>query len=128
METNFQEKFAERMEFTDLYDCYGQLLTDHQRDILTMYLYEDLTVSEIGDAKGISRQAVHDMLKRTHDSLADYESRLGFIAKRSKEYEQLVSIYETLSAAKEDKARKSALRMLKKYLDGYMESRESNDI
>ena len=85
METRSGEKFAERMEFADLYDCYGQMLTEHQRDILTMYLYEDLTISEIGDSKGISRQAVHDMLKRTHDSLADYETRLGFISKRCKD-------------------------------------------
>ena len=71
MDTRSGEKFVERMEFTDLYDCYGQLLTDHQREILAMYLYDDLTISEIGDSKGISRQAVHDMLKRAHESLAD---------------------------------------------------------
>ncbi|MDO4203330.1 MAG: sigma factor-like helix-turn-helix DNA-binding protein [Selenomonadaceae bacterium] len=128
METHSGEKFAERMEFADLYDCYGQLLTDHQREILTMYLYEDLTVSEIGDSKGISRQAVHDMLKRTHESLADYEARLGFIAQRSKEHEQLLSLYDKLSDAKDEKTRKTVLKLLKKYIDSYMESRESNDI
>lgn len=128
METNSGEKFAERMEFADLYDCYGQLLTEHQRDVLSMYLYEDLTISEIGDSKGISRQAVHDMLKRTHDSLADYEVRLGFISRRHKTHEQLLDIYEKISAAKEEKTRKAALKVLKKYIDSYMESREVYDI
>lgn len=128
METRSGEKFAERMEFTDLYDCYGQLLTEHQRDILAMYLYEDLTISEIGDSKGISRQAVHDMLKRAHESLADYEVKLGFIGKRHNECEKLLSIYDELSAAKEDASRKKALKEFKKYIDSYRESRESNDI
>lgn len=128
METRSGEKFAERMEFADLYDCYGQMLTEHQRDILTMYLYEDLTISEIGDSKGISRQAVHDMLKRTHDSLADYEARLGFIAKRCKEHEELLDIYDGILTAKDEKTRKAALKVLKNYIDSYMESRETNDI
>ena len=128
METHSGEKFAERMEFADLYDCYGKLLTEHQRDILTMYLYEDLTVSEIGDSCSISRQAVHDMLKRTHDSLAEYEAKLSFIARRNKERETIANIYDELVKAKEEKTRKSALKVLKKYIDSYMESRENNDI
>lgn len=128
METRSDEKFVERMEFTGLYDCYGQLLTEHQREILAMYLYDDLTISEIGDSKGISRQAVHDMLKRAHESLADYEIKLGFIDKQRNEHEKLLSIYDALSAAKEDVARKKALKALKKYIDSYMESRENNDI
>lgn len=128
MDTRSGEKFVERMEFTNLYDCYGQLLTEHQREILAMYLYEDLTISEIGDSKGISRQAVHDMLKRAHESLIDYEIKLGFIDKQRNEHKKLLSIYDALSAAKEDASRKKALKALKKYIDSYMESRESNDI
>lgn len=128
MDTRSGEKFVERMEFTNLYDCYGQLLTEHQREILAMYLYEDLTISEIGDSKGISRQAVHDMLKRAHESLIDYEIKLGFIDKQRNEHKKLLSIYDELSAAKEDASRKKALKALKKYIDSYMESRESNDI
>lgn len=128
MDTRSSEKFVERMEFTDLYDCYGQLLTDHQREILAMYLYDDLTISEIGDSKGISRQAVHDMLKRAHESLADCEIKLGFIDKQRNEHEKLLSIYDALSAAQEDASRKKALKVLKKYIDSYMESRGNNDI
>lgn len=128
METRSGEKFVERMEFTGLYDCYGQLLTENQREILAMYLYEDLTISEIGDSKGISRQAVHDMLKRAHESLADYEIKLGFIDARRNEREKLLNVYGTLSAAKEDASRKKALKALKKYIDSYMESRRNNDI
>ena len=49
---------------TYLYDFYGELLTEHQRSIYEEFVFDDLTLSEIAQEQGISRQGVHDLVKR----------------------------------------------------------------
>ncbi len=70
-------KFA----FIGLWDVYGGLLTEVQREITDMYFNLDLTVSEIANEKGISRQAVSDCLKGCKKQLEEYEEKLGFFKK-----------------------------------------------
>ncbi len=62
-------------------DYYGQLLTERQREILSLHYESDLSLGEIGELLGVSRQAVHDLLSRAEESLEDYESRLGLAAR-----------------------------------------------
>ena len=57
-----------------LYDFYGQLLTKHQQKI-----YEHLSYNEIAEQEGISRQAVHDLIRRTTSLMQKYENGLGMI-------------------------------------------------
>lgn len=64
-----------------LYDFYGELLTEHQRSVYEMSINEDLSLSEIADTLSISRQAVHDILKRCDKLLSDYENRLHLVEK-----------------------------------------------
>ena len=64
-----------------LYDFYGELLTKHQRSVYEMSVIEDLSLSEIADALSISRQGVHDLLKRCDHQLEDYEARLHLVEK-----------------------------------------------
>ncbi len=64
-----------------LYDFYGQLLTDHQQDIYEMSILEDLSLSEIAATLSISRQGVHDTIKRCDNILLDYENRLHLVEK-----------------------------------------------
>ena len=64
-----------------LYDFYGELLTEHQRSVYEMSVVEDLSLSEIADALSISRQGVHDLLKRCDHQLQDYEARLHLVEK-----------------------------------------------
>ena len=64
-----------------LYDFYGELLTDHQKQIYEGLVNENMSLVEIADEQGISRQAVHDLIKRTDKILVDYENRLGLVAK-----------------------------------------------
>jgi len=66
---------------TLLYDFYGQLLTEKQRDIMEMYYTDDLSLSEISEQIGISRQGVYDTLKRAETTLIEYETRLGLVDK-----------------------------------------------
>ena len=64
-----------------LYDFYGELLTDHQKKIFEDAVYNDLTLSEIAQEQGISRQGVHDILKRSTRILEEYENKLHLIEK-----------------------------------------------
>lgn len=62
-----------------LYDFYGELLTEHQRKIYEDAVYNDLSLSEIAQEQGISRQGVHDLIKRCNNILEDYERKLHLI-------------------------------------------------
>ena len=64
-----------------LYDFYGQLLTEKQRQVMELYHEENLSLTEIADEFTISRQAVHDTLKKAERSLAEYEEKLGLVKK-----------------------------------------------
>lgn len=64
-----------------LNDFYGQLLTKKQQQIMAFYHEENLSLAEIAEEQGISRQAVHDGLKKAENALAAYEQKLGLVAK-----------------------------------------------
>ena len=70
-----------RVELSLLMDFYGPLLTEHRRQVLEMYLNEDMGLQEIADALGISRQGVHEAVKTASNQLTRYEETLG-IARR----------------------------------------------
>lgn len=69
---------AKELKFVILLDCYGDLLTEHQKNIMELYYCEDLSLSEIGNPLGITRQAVRDIIKRTESILLNYEEKLRF--------------------------------------------------
>ncbi len=62
-----------------LYDFYGELLTEHQRQVYEDFVLNDLSLSEIAEDRGISRQGVHDLVKRCDKILGDYESKLHLV-------------------------------------------------
>lgn len=64
-----------------LYDFYGALLNEHQRHIYENVVYENLSLSEIAQMEGISRQGVHDLIKRCDKTLEGYEDKLHLVAK-----------------------------------------------
>lgn len=64
-----------------LYDFYGELLTGRQQEIYESVVYENLSLGEIAEAEGISRQAVHDIVKRCDKTLLGYEEKLKLVAK-----------------------------------------------
>lgn len=59
-----------------LYDFYGELLTEHQRSIYEKAIFEDMSLGEIAQEAGVSRQAVHDLIRRCDKILEEYESKL----------------------------------------------------
>ncbi|WP_018085597.1 YlxM family DNA-binding protein [Desulfurispora thermophila] len=72
-----------------LYDFYGQLLTEKQRRLMEMYYAGDLSLGEIAEQLRISRQAVHDVLRRCQRTLLRYEEKLGLVARYLQQREQL---------------------------------------
>ena len=68
-------------EISMLLDFYGQLLTDSQYKCMDMHFNHDLSLSEIADEIGISRQGVHDALKNAEKALKGYEEKLGLVEK-----------------------------------------------
>lgn len=71
----------EILKQTLLYDFYGELLTKHQKEIYEQAVLEDYSLSEIARDAGISRQGVHDMIRRCNKSLEDYEAKLHLVEK-----------------------------------------------
>lgn len=74
-------KMNEILEEALLYDFYGELLTSHQKDVYEQFVLEDLSLSEIAAEEGISRQGVHDLVKRCQKILAGYEDKLHLVEK-----------------------------------------------
>lgn len=72
------EQFVQQ---TLLYDFYGELLTEHQRRIYEDVVLNDYSLSEVAADLGISRQGVHDNVKRCNKILSDYEEKLHLVEK-----------------------------------------------
>ncbi len=77
-----------------LYDFYGELLTEHQRSIYEDAVYNDMSLSEIAQEHGISRQGVHDLIRRCDKILVDYEAKLHLVAKFAKAKEKIAQLVE----------------------------------
>ena len=75
-----------------LYDFYGELLKDNQKDVFENYVLDNLSLSEIAEERGISRQGVHDLIKRCDKILAGYEEKLHLVEKFTKAKESISHI------------------------------------
>lgn len=71
----------EILQLTLLYDFYGELLTEKQKQTFAWHYQDDLSLTEIGQELGISRQAVRDLLKRTEKILLGYEEKLQLVVR-----------------------------------------------
>lgn len=83
-----------------LYDFYGELLTAHQKSVYEDIVLNDMSLSEIADERGISRQGVHDLVKRCDKILSGYEEKLHLVERFLKTKEDVQKIRE-LSAGYE---------------------------
>ena len=70
--------FEKDYRISYLLDFYGNILTDKQRDAIDLYYNEDLSLAEIADHVGITRQGVRDAIKRGEETLLEMEGKLGF--------------------------------------------------
>lgn len=80
------------VEQTLLYDFYGELLTEHQREVYGDVVLGDLGYSEAAEEYGVSRQGVHDLVKRVDRQLRGYEQKLGLIERFLKIRDEVAQI------------------------------------
>lgn len=83
-----------------LYDFYGELLTEHQRRIYEDVVFNDLSLSEIAQEQGISRQGVHDLIRRCDRTLQNYEEKLHLMEKFEKAKRTVAEIERVSSEEK----------------------------
>ena len=89
------------LEQTLLYDFYGELLTDHQKQIYEDVVLNDYSFSEVAEERGISRQGVHDLVKRCNKILQEYESKLHLVEKFVTIKEQIEEMEKSLRETEE---------------------------
>ena len=85
-----------------LYDFYGELLTEHQKEIYEQFIVDDLSLSEIAKDAGISRQGVHDLIKRCNKILEEYEMKLHLVERFLSIREKVHQIDGLLAEAEEN--------------------------
>lgn len=68
------------LRYLQLWDCYGALLTEHQREIFELYYTYDLSLTEIAEQNGCSKQSISDTLSKARALLEEYEEKLHFNA------------------------------------------------
>ena len=88
---------AKNLEISVLLDFYGEMLTEKQREMIELYYNDDLSLAEIAESEGISRQGVWDIIRRAEESLRRYEERTGLVARFAKERETLSELDGKLS-------------------------------
>ena len=76
-----KDALKEVYELSLLFDFYGELLGEHKKQIFEDYVLNDLSLGEIAESAGISRQGVHDLIKRCDKILNDYEAKLHLVEK-----------------------------------------------
>ena len=105
------DEVSRKIELAWLTAFYGGLLTDKQRQVLSLHCEEDLSLAEIAQEAGVSRQGVHDMLTRAAQRLFEMEEKLGMAARfrrmeegleacrallQEKRYDEAVGVIDTL--------------------------------
>lgn len=95
-----EEIFEQRMRMSRLFTMYGGLLTEKQNQCLSLYFDDDMSLSEIAGEMEVSRQAVHDLLKRVEQTLEKYESKLGLLAQKEEQERKLQQVIELLQGSR----------------------------
>ena len=95
-----------------LYDFYGELLTDHQKQVYEDAVMNDFSLSELAEEYNVSRQGIHDLLKRCDGILEGYEEKLGLIKRFDALKGTAKSIQGDLESLKEISSREERNRLI----------------
>lgn len=95
-EQSIEQRLEERVYLSMLYDFYGALLKENNRRIFEAYIQEDYSISEIAGEMEISRQAVHDAVKRVTKQLKGYEEKLGLLERFEQQRSEMRRLHECL--------------------------------
>ncbi len=83
------------LSYLKLFDAYGKLLTEHQRELCELYYMYDLSLTEIAEQKGISKQSVSDTLSKSRAALQEYEDKMHVVStsQRIENTAKLLSVF-----------------------------------
>ncbi len=93
-----------------LYDIYSPLLTERQQEVLRLYFSDDFSLGEIAAEYGISRQAVHDLIRRALNSIEAFEEKLALYSRFNFQQERLLEADQILEKPALDAADQAQLR------------------
>lgn len=96
-------KLEEFIEIANLLDIYSKLLSEKQKGYLIEHFEKDLSLTEIADNHGVSRQAIHDNIKRGIKLLYSYEEKLNFYKKKKEIIKDLINLKEEFKLEKLEK-------------------------
>ena len=82
---------------TMLFDSYGELLTEEQREYFDLHYNEDLSLAEIAQSEGVSRQSVWDIIRRAEETMRRFEEKTGLVARFAAERDILAAAREKLA-------------------------------
>lgn len=111
-----EDTLKDLVEASMLFDFYSDLLDEHKREIYGEYVMNDMSLSEISESVGISRQGVYDIIKRCTRQLREYEERLGLV-KRFRELKADAEKLRNLSKQLSDLGNKEIAEELNKITD-----------
>jgi predicted DNA-binding protein YlxM (UPF0122 family) len=89
-----KREIEKKLHQTLLYDFYGDILTPHQKKVYEDFVLNDLSLTEIAEEENISRQGVHDLVKRCDRILEELEEKLSMIERFKKTKNQLEQIHD----------------------------------
>ena len=83
------DRTLEYIHYNDLYDLYGNLLNEREKEIFSLFYEEDLSLQEIADERNVSKSAIGKTIQIVAKKLDDYEDKLHFLEKISKVEQEL---------------------------------------
>lgn len=89
------------LKLVEYYDTYGSLLTEKQQEAMEMYYFSDLSLTEIAEETGVTRQAAFNTIKNSEARLSELESALKLLEKRSTAKKLLSSLKDLLKGSEE---------------------------
>ncbi|MBR0326145.1 MAG: YlxM family DNA-binding protein [Selenomonadales bacterium] len=109
------------LKIASLIDFYGALLTDKQRRCLELHYLEDWSLAEIAGEFEVSRQAVHDILRRSEQLLVSYEERLGLIERYARIEASIKELDECVSTLDEWPQKEKIVRKIRSLMNDFKE-------
>ena len=104
-----------------LYDFYGELLTEHQRSIYEDAVYNDMSLGEIAEQNGISRQGVHDLIKRCDRILQDYEAKLHLVERFERAKSKIQEIESLTEAESSGEVQSDCMKRIRELAEQLLE-------
>lgn len=103
----------ELVELAMLYDFYGGLLKEHNKEIFEDYILNDLSLAEIASQEGITRQGVYDVVKRCSKQLREYEEELQLVKKFREMKRKLKEVISLLKKSSQEESQLDLLQLIR---------------